>query len=213
MTTSVGNKGVSRTYTRPSGSRLESAPESPKHPVWTSPVRYRPNDHEKENRAVTPHSRQHVSPRHGNSTPSTHNTNISSRQPVPGVSTPRPRNPDMSAMASQKAIKAEPDVDASPTSQEDTRGVPKPVLPKPQPVAPSTSPVITLSHDGSRYSCPLDEFTEDPANAITVLTQTAAGSSERDKWMIVAAHCRRKQKVRAAISILMAMVDGEPHFT
>ncbi|KIP10958.1 hypothetical protein PHLGIDRAFT_187128 [Phlebiopsis gigantea 11061_1 CR5-6] len=192
---SPGKKGVSRTYMRPSGSKLESGPESPKRPVWTSPVRNRQSDHEKENRAVTPPSRQHVSLRHETSTPLKRKADVNPRQFVPGFSTPHPRNPDMSAMTSWKAIKPEPDVDASLTSQEDTRGVSKPVLSEPQPVAPSTSPVITLSHDGSRYSCPLDEFTEDPANAITVLTQTAAGSSERDKWMIVAAHCRRKQKV------------------
>ena len=114
-------------------------------------------------------------------------------------------------MAKHEAIKAEPDVDAHLAPQEDTRGGSTSALPEPQPVASPISSFITWSRDGSRYSYELDEFAEDPARAITVLTETAAGSLERDKWMIVAAHCRRKQKVRAAISILIAMVDGEPY--
>lgn len=73
----------------------------------------------------------------------------------------------------------------------------------------SPTAIASLSHGGDQYLYVLDELSKDPVNAITVLTKTSAHATERDKWMIVAGHCRRRDNIRAAISVLTAMVDGE----
>lgn len=114
------------------------------------------------------------------------------------------------AGSSQVTIKTETTLD-SPFVQKpsETPHTASPASPTQESAPVTSSSVIVLSYGGDRYSCELDEFTEDPASTVTVLTQTAAHASERDKWMIVACHCRKRNNPRAAISVLIAMVDGE----
>lgn len=69
-------------------------------------------------------------------------------------------------------------------------------------------PSITLVHDGNRFDCSLESLTQDVKNAVSVLTQTSAQSTERDKWMIVAGYYRRKGNIQAALTIVTTMVDG-----
>ncbi len=73
---------------------------------------------------------------------------------------------------------------------------------------PSEVPSLVLHYEGEYFTCELDAITEDPENVIFLLQQTAASAMERDKWMIVAAHYRRKQNLTAAAAVMSSMLDG-----
>lgn len=82
-------------------------------------------------------------------------------------------------------------------------------LPTPPPSATiSTSPSILLSREEHELICDLETISENPDDVIRVLCRSAASSSERDKWMIVAGHYRRKGNTEAAIMVVEAMVQG-----
>lgn len=72
----------------------------------------------------------------------------------------------------------------------------------------SEVPSLVLHYEGEYFTCGLDAITEDPENVIFLLQQTAASAMERDKWMIVAAHYRRKQNLTAAAAVMSSMLDG-----
>lgn len=127
---------------------------------------------------------------------------------------PKQHLPSSSTSARIK-IKSEPELEASspparlPSSSQPPapESAQRPIPLAAPPAMPS--PVITLSYSGQSLDCELDSLTDDPASIIFTLSQAAAQSAERDKWMIVAGYYRGKRSIRAAISVVAAMVDGE----
>jgi hypothetical protein len=69
----------------------------------------------------------------------------------------------------------------------------------------STRLVISLCDESIAYD--LDALEEDPKGIISLLS---LASCERDKWMVVGGHYRRKGNLNAAISVVTAMIEGEP---
>jgi hypothetical protein len=67
-----------------------------------------------------------------------------------------------------------------------------------------TGLVMTLC--GELISYNLESLEDDPKAIINLLKIT---SSERDKWMVVACHYRRKGKFEAAILVVTSMVEGK----
>lgn len=67
-----------------------------------------------------------------------------------------------------------------------------------------TKVIMTLCGEQIIYD--LSTLDENPTAIITLLSKTG---SERDKWMAVAVHYRRKIMFKSAISVALAMIEGD----
>ncbi|KAI0344721.1 hypothetical protein BDW22DRAFT_1354864 [Trametopsis cervina] len=71
----------------------------------------------------------------------------------------------------------------------------------------ASSTILVLHYQGVRFDCDLEALTEDLDAALFMLRQTASCEMERNKWMMVAAHYRRKRNISSAIAVIFAMIE------
>ena len=92
-------------------------------------------------------------------------------------------------------------------SPQNTASIQNTVYPT-QPTIQSEPPKLALHYEGEQFTCDLDALTKDLENVVSLLQQTSTSAMERDKWMLVAAHYRRKHDHSSAAVVISAMIDG-----